>query len=78
MNRKPTGKTGQGGEMTRVQKQALKQRARTNVQWRKQELRKLEGLGSRYHFRHNRFFKQAVKNLRKEIRLYNRLGIGIR
>lgn len=64
--------------MTRVQRRAFKQRVRTNIQWRKQELRKLEGFGSRYHFRSNRFFKQAVKNLRKEIRLYNRLGIGIR
>jgi hypothetical protein len=64
--------------MTRVQKRALKQRVRTNIHWRKQELRKLEGLGTRYHFRSNRFFKQAVGNLKKEIRLFNRLGSGIK
>lgn len=62
--------------MTRVQKRALKQRVRSNIQWRKLELRKLEGVGTRYHFRHNRFFRQAVTNLKKEIRLYNRLGSG--
>ena len=64
--------------MTRVQKRALKQRVRTNIQWRKMELRKLEGLGSRFHFRTNRFFKQALGNLKREIRLYNRLGHGIK
>lgn len=64
--------------MTRVQKKALKQRVHTNIQWRRQELRKLEGVGSRYHFRTNKFFKRAVGNLKKEIRLYNRLGSGIK
>jgi len=64
--------------MTPVQKRALKQAVRTNLKWRKQELRKLEGIGTRFHFRTNRFFKQAVGNLKKEIRLYNRLGHGIR
>lgn len=64
--------------MTRIQKRALKQRVRTSLHWRKQELRKLAGLGSRYHFRANRFFKQAVSNLKKEIRLFNRLNVGIR
>lgn len=64
--------------MTPVQKRALKKAVRTNVSWRKQSLRKLEGIASRYHFRTNRFFKQAVGNLKKEIRLYNRLGSGIR
>ena len=64
--------------MTAVQKRAFKQLVRTNIKWRKQELRKLAVAGSRYHFRTNRFFKQAVGNLKKEIRLYNRLGLGIR
>jgi len=64
--------------MTRVQKKALKQRVRSNIAWRKQELRKLVGTGGRYHFRTNRFFKQAVANLKKEIRLYNRLSHGIK
>ena len=64
--------------MTLIQKRALKKAVRTNVSWRKHELRKLEGIASRYHFRANRFFKQAVGNLRKEIRLYNRLGSGIK
>lgn len=64
--------------MTRVQKRAFKQRVRTNIHWRRMELRKLVGLGARYHFRSNKFFKQAVGNLKKEIRLYNRLGSGIK
>lgn len=64
--------------MTRVQKKALKQRVRSCIRWRKQELRQLVGLGSRYHFRTNRFFKLAMSNLKKEIRLYNRLGSAIR
>jgi hypothetical protein len=63
--------------MTPSQRRALKREVRLNLRWRRQELRKLEGLGSRYHFRANRFFKQAVGNLRKEIRLYNRLSSGI-
>ena len=49
-------------------------RVRANIRFRKTELRKLSGLGYRFHFRSNRFFKQAVSNLKKEIRLYNRLG----
>lgn len=64
--------------MTTIQKRALKKAVRTNVHWRRQELRKLDGIASRYHFRTNRFFKQAVGNLKREIRLYNRLGSGIK
>ena len=64
--------------MTSIQKKTLKQRMRSNVQWRKQELRKLEGASYRLHFRGNRFFKQALSNLKKEIRLYNRLGSGVK
>lgn len=64
--------------MTRGQRRVLKQRVRTNIQWRKQELRKLVGLGTRYHFRTNQYFKQAVSNLKKEIRLFNRLSHGIK
>ena len=64
--------------MTRVQKKALKQRVRSIIHWQKSELRKLVGVGGRYHFRANRFFKQAVTNLKKEIRLYNRLNLGIK
>jgi hypothetical protein len=64
--------------MTPIQKRALKREVGLNLRWRKQELRKLVGLGGRYHFRANRFFKVAVGNLKKEIRLYNRLGSGIR
>ena len=68
----------QGGKMTSIQKKALKRRMLFNVRLRKLELRKLEGTGSRFHFRSNRFFKQALSNLKKEIRLYNRLGSGLR
>lgn len=64
--------------MTRSQKKALKLRVRSNISWRKMELRKLVGAGQRYHFRANRFFKQAVSNLKREIRLYNRLNLGIK
>lgn len=63
--------------MTPVQKKALKKLVRSNIKWRKQELRKLTGAGTRYHFRTNQFFKQAIGNLKKEIRLYNRLSAGI-
>lgn len=64
--------------MTPVQKKTLKRLVRSNIKWRKHELRKMEGFGNRLHFRTNRFFKQAVGNLKKEIRLYNRLGLGIK
>lgn len=63
--------------MTPIQRRTLKQEVGLNLRWRKHELRKLKGLGVRFHFRTNRYFKQAVGNLRKEIRLYNRLSSGI-
>jgi hypothetical protein len=78
LNNKTAEGIGQGGKMTTVQKRAFKRHVRMNIKWRRQELRKLAQAGNRYHFLTNRFFKQAVGNLKKEIRLYNRLGSGIR
>ena len=59
--------------MNIVQKKALRQRVRTNLQIRKGELKKLVGAGSRFHFRTDRAYKVALSNLRKEIRFYQRL-----
>jgi len=64
--------------MNPIQKRALKRRFRSGVKMRKVELRKLTGAASRFHFKGNRFFKSALSNVKKEIRLYNRLGLKIR
>jgi hypothetical protein len=64
--------------MTSAQKKILRQRVRTNVSIRKQELKKLLGAGTRFHLRADRLFKVACSNLKKEIRLYQRLGSKIR
>ncbi len=55
--------------MTRVQKNALKTRVRSNLKFQKKELRKMASVASRQHLRSNRLFKAAFSNIRKEIRL---------
>lgn len=60
--------------MTKIQKKAFRMRVRTNLKLRKSELKKLVGIGARFHFRSDRVYKVACSNLKKEIRWYQRLG----
>ena len=64
--------------MNTTQRRALKKRFRTNVRIRKQELKKLSGVASRFHIKRNPYFRKAVSCIKKEIRLYNRLGSKVR
>ena len=60
--------------MTRVQKNALKARVRKNLKFQKKELRNLKSVGSRLHLRSDRLFKAAFSNIRKEIRLFQKIS----
>ena len=64
--------------MTRLQRRALKVRLKSNVQFQKNELRKWEWMGSHLHMRRDRYFKTAFNNLKKELRLFQRLNARIR
>lgn len=64
--------------MSTGQKRALRRRFRSNVRFRKAELKRLTGVASRFHIRGNRAYKAALSNIKKEIRLYNRLGSWVR
>ena len=60
--------------MTSIQKKALKVRVRTNLKFQKNELKKLNYLGSRYHMKRDRWFKAAFSNVRKEVRTFKRIN----
>jgi len=60
--------------MSRVQRKALKQRVRSNLKFRKAELKRITGAASRHHFKRDRYYKAATSELRKEIRFYARLS----
>ncbi len=64
--------------MTRIQKSALKTRLRTNLKFHKKELRKLVSMGSRLHLRSDRYFKAAFFDVKKGIRLFQRLNAKIK
>lgn len=64
--------------MTKSQKSALKVRVRTNLKFQKKELRKLQAIGSRLHLRRDRIFKVAFTNVRKEVRLFQRINSKLR
>lgn len=63
--------------MTYSQKKLLKNRFRSNLKFQKKEFRKLEAIGSRWHLRQDRFYKTALSNIRKEIRLFRRLSVSL-
>ena len=60
--------------MTRIQRNALKVRVSKNLKFQKKEYRKLQSLSSRLHLRHDRLFKAAFSNVRKEIRLFRKIN----
>ena len=60
--------------MTRTQRVALKARVRSNLKFQKKELQKLASVGSRMHIKRAGLFKAAWSNIRKEIRLFQRLN----
>ena len=60
--------------MTKIQKKVLKARVSQGLRFRKQELKKLNSIGSRLHMRHDRLFKTAFTNVRKEVRLFKRIN----
>jgi len=64
--------------MSTTQKKALRRRFRMNVRFRKAELRRLTGVASRLHITRNRAYRAALSNIKKEIRLYDRLGSWVR
>lgn len=64
--------------MTQVQRNALKTRVRSSLKFHKKELRKLTSVGSRLHLRSDRLFKVAFGNIKKEIRLFQRLRSKIK
>ena len=64
--------------MNITQRRVLKRRFRTNVRFRKAELKRLTGVASRFHMKKDRCYKAALSNIKKEIRFYNRLGLRVR
>ncbi len=63
--------------MTRTQRKMLKTRLRRGLKFHKDELKKWNRLGSLYHIRRDRLFKACFRNIKQEIRLYQRLNAKV-
>lgn len=63
--------------MTYQQKKVLKARLRCKLRFSKNELKKWKKMGSSLHMRGDKIFKVGFSNIRKEVRLFQRLNSKI-